>query len=288
MNAFSVLTPSTFAEAVKLLAAGDDMEVIAGGTSLVNMMKQRLLAPETLVSLHRVDEKRSSEIIDGALSLGALMTLRDAETDPLVREHFPVLIETLREVASVRIRNMATLGGALAHADPNQDTPVALMALDASVVSTGPGGEAVRSLSDFYVDYYETRLEPGELITDVLIPLPHARSASSFVKFLPRSKEDYGVVTVATHVALAEDGRCEACRIALGCVGMTVLRARDAEGSLTGESIDEALIEMAANLAMEITDPIADARGSAGYKKKMAGVFVRRALNQTLARLSAA
>ena len=155
-------------------------------------------------------------------------------------------------------------------------------------VSAGPSGETIRALSDFYVDYYETRLAPGELITDVSIPLAPPRSASSFLKFLPRSKEDYGVVTVAVQVALAEDGRCVNCRIALGGVGMTVLRARDAEGTLTGEVIDAVLIDTAADLAMAITEPITDARGSDIYKKKMAGVFVRRALAQTLERLPSA
>ncbi|MEE9255441.1 MAG: hypothetical protein V3U43_10920, partial [Pseudomonadales bacterium] len=143
-------------------------------------------------------------------------------------------------------------------------------------------------LADFFIDYFETRLEPGELVTDVRIPLPAPRSASTFVKFLPRCKEDYGVVTVATTITLDEERRCEVCRIALGCVGVTALRARDAEGLLTGQMIDDGQIQTAANLAMEITDPISDTRGSAAYKRKMTGVFVRRALSQTLERLSAA
>ena len=288
MNAFSVLTPASIDEALAVLAANGEAKVIAGGTALVTMMKQRLLAPETLVSLHRVNDKRTAELTDGTLSLGALMSLRAIETDPLVCEHFPVLAETLRHVASVRIRTMATLGGALAHADPSQDTPVTLLALDASVVSATQSGERTRPLADFFVDYFETQLEPGELITDVRVPLPVPRSAGTFLKFLPQSKEDYGVVTVATTITLDAEGRCEDCRIALGCVGTTPLRARDAEGVVTGQVIDPAQIDAAANLAMEITDPISDTRGSAAYKKKMAGVFVRRALAQTLERLPAA
>jgi carbon-monoxide dehydrogenase medium subunit len=287
VNAFSVLTPTSIGEALALLDANRDAEVIAGGTSLVNMMKQRLLAPEALVSLHRIAEQRGSTVTDDVLSLGALMSLRDVETDPLVRRHFPMLVETLREVASVRIRNMATLGGALAHGDPNQDSPATLMALDASVASATSDSERVRPLSEFYVDYYETQLEPGELITEVRIPLPASRSAGSFMKFLPRSKEDYGVVTVATRLALADDGRCDTCRIALGCVGMTVMRALDAEGSLEGERIVDAGIAEAARLAMAITEPVSDSRGSAEYKKKMVEVFVRRSLEKTLERLSA-
>lgn len=288
MNGFSVLTPGTIGEAIEFLAANGEAEVIAGGTALVNMMKQRLLAPDALVSLHRIGEKRTAEIVDGKLSLGALMTLREIETNPLVGAHLPVLAETLHEVASVRIRNMATLGGAIAHADPSQDTPVTLLALDAEVVSVGGSGERSQPLADFFVDYFETRLEPGELVTEVRVPLPPQRSASAFLKFLPRSKEDYGVVTVAATIALDGAGNCASCRLALGGVGMTVLRARDAEGSLVGSAIDAARMDAAAELAMAITDPISDTRGSAEYKRKMARVFVRRALARALERLPAA
>ena len=150
------------------------------------------------------------------------MTHRDAEVSPLLRERLPVLAETFRRVGTIRIRHMGTVGGALAHADPNQDPPVTLLALGARVEIRRSGGQRELPLAELFRGYYETSLEPGEVVTAVTVPLLPAASGASFIKFLPRTADDYATVSVAATVTLEPDGeRCREARIALGSVGMT-------------------------------------------------------------------
>jgi carbon-monoxide dehydrogenase medium subunit len=163
VNAFDYRAPRTVDEALALLQEhGEDARVIAGGTALVTMIRQRLVAPECLVSLRNVEGLGGIEVTKGEIRLGALTTHREMEVSPLVNERSAVLAETFRRVATVRIRHMATVGGSLAHADPNQDPPVTLMALDAKVEIRRAGGRREVPLSAFFRDYYETVLEPGE------------------------------------------------------------------------------------------------------------------------------
>ena len=280
MNAFDYRAPRTVDEALAILREhGEDARVIAGGTALVTMIRQRLVRPGCLVSLRDVPGLDRIEAANGTLRLGALVTHRDAETSPLVRERIPVLAETFRRVATVRIRHMATLGGALAHADPNQDPPVTLLALGARVHIRGAGGERELPLGEFFRDYYESALEPGELITGVSVPVPPAGSGASFVKFLPRTADDYATVAVAAVVTLDGD-RCREARIALGSVGVTPLRGRAAEALLAGERIGPHLLDAAGEAVKAGVDPLSDHRGSAAYKREMAAVMVKRALTQ--------
>jgi len=231
MNAFEYAAPRTLDEALALLRErGDEARVIAGGTALVTMMRQRLVSPGYLVSLREVPGLDRIEVQNGGLRIGALVTHRAVETSPLVRERVPVLAETFRRVASVRIRHMATVGGALAHADPNQDPPVTLIALGARVEIRGAGGRRELPVEEFFRDYYESALEPGEVVTGVVVPAAPAASGAAYVKFLPRTADDYATVAVAATVSLQPDGeRCREARIALGSVGATPLRARAAE-----------------------------------------------------------
>ena len=282
MNPFNYNTPETQEEALTLLHEhGDSAKLMAGGTALVIMMKQRLVLPETLISLHRLRGLAEVQEVDGALHLGALLTHRAAETSPLLRARLPVLAETYRQVATVRIRNVATVGGALAHADPNQDPPVTLLALDAQVQLTSVAGSRDVPLTDFFTDYYETVLRPDELLTAIRIPLPQPHTGSAHVKFLPRTADDYATVGVAATIRLdPATGTCQDCRIALGSVGSTPLRALQAEGVVRGQRLTPELLREAGAVAQQQTDPISDTRGSADYKRAMAGVFVRRALEQ--------
>jgi carbon-monoxide dehydrogenase medium subunit len=282
MNAFSYLAPETLEEVFALLQEhGEDAKVIAGGTALVIMMKQRLVLPEVLISLHRVPGLNGIEQSNGDLRLGGLLTHRAAERAPLLNTHMPVLADTYRHVATVRIRNMATVAGSLAHADPNQDPPVTLLALDAQVHIASAHGERDVALEDFFTDYYETVLEPEELLTEVRVPLPQPHTGSTYLKFLPRSADDYATVGIAASVRVnPSTGACEDCRIAMGCVGVTPLRARQAEDLVRGQARSDALLRQAGAVAQEATDPLSDTRGSAAYKRSMAGVFVRRALDQ--------
>ena len=278
MNAFDYRAPRTVDEALAILREyGEDARVIAGGTALVTMMRQRLVRPGCLVSLRDVPGLDRIDATNGALRLGALVTHRQVETSPLVSERIPVLAETFRRVASVRIRHMATVGGALAHADPNQDPPVTLLALGAQVQIRGAGGPRELPIGGFFRDYYESALGSGEIVAGVTVPVPPAGSGAAFVKFLPRTADDYATVAVAAIVTLDGD-RCREARIALGSVGVTPLRGRAAEALLTGERISEGLLEAAGEAVKAEVDPLSDHRGSAAYKREMAAVMVKRAL----------
>jgi aerobic carbon-monoxide dehydrogenase medium subunit len=280
MNAFDYRAPRALGEALAVLREyGENARVIAGGTALVTMMRQRLVRPSCLVSLRDVQGLDRIEAVNGSLRLGALVTLRDAEVSPLVRERLPVLAETCRRVATVRIRYMATVGGALAHADPNQDPPVTLLALGARVEIRGAGSSRELPLGAFFRDYYETALEAGELVTAVTVPTLPAASGAAFLKFLPRTADDYATVAAAAIVTLEPDGeRCREARIALGSVGVTPLRAAAAEGLLAGERRGESVLRAAGAAAKGSVDPLGDHRGSAAYKREMTAVMVERAL----------
>jgi carbon-monoxide dehydrogenase medium subunit len=282
MSAFDYRAPRELDEALAILAErGSDARAIAGGTALVTMMRQRLVRPECLVSLREVQGLDRIEAANGAVRLGGLVTHRAAEVSPLIRERLPVLAETFRRVGTIRIRHMATVGGALAHADPNQDPPVTLLALDATVEVRRAGGRRALPLGQLFRDYYETTLEPGELVTAVAVPVPAASSGASFVKFLPRTADDYATVAVAAVVILEPDGeRCREARIALGSVGVTPLRGRAAEALLAGQRHTEGLLKAAGDAARAEVDPLSDHRGSAAYKREMTAVMVERALTQ--------
>jgi len=282
MNSFDYRTPRSVDEALVLLSEhGDEAQVIAGGTALVTMMRQRLVQPGCLVSLRDVEGLGGIEASKGEIRLGALTTHREVELSPLVKERSPVLAETYGKVATVRIRHMATVGGSLAHADPNQDPPVTLMALDAKVEIGRAGGRREVPLSAFFRDYYETVLEPGELVTAVSVPPLPAASGAAYVKFLPRSAEDYATVAVAATVTLEADGeRCREGRIALGSVAPTPLRARAAEALLADGELDERLLRAVGEAAKGEVNPLTDHRGSAEYKREMTAVMVGRALRQ--------
>jgi aerobic carbon-monoxide dehydrogenase medium subunit len=289
MNPFEYREPDTLEEALALVHdLGEDARVIAGGTALVIMLKQRLVMPDCLISLRKLHTLNRLETTKGEARLGALTTHRAVETSSLIRSRIPVLAETYRQVGTLRIRNVATVGGGLAHADPNQDPPATLMALDARVQLTAVTGRREVELAEFFTDYYETVREPDELATEVIVPIPKPHSGSVYLKFLPRTADDYATVGVAASVGLdPATGTCQECRIAMACVAPTPVRAREAETLVRGQRLTPELAREAGAAAQRLTDPISDFRGSADYKRAMAGVFVRRALEQAWRRASA-
>ena len=281
MNAFDYRAPESLEAALaEMEESGDEGKVVAGGTALVILMMQRLVRPSRVVSLRRIPGLDRIEITDGTIRIGALVTHRDAEISPVVRERLPVLAETFSHVATLRIRNIATVGGCLAHADPNQDPPVTLVALGARVRIAGPKRERQLPLDEFFVDYYQTALGPNELVVGVDVPAPAAGTGAAFLKFLPRTADDYATVAVATALRLDPAGVCQDARIALGSVGSTTLRAREVEALLRGARLSESLVAAAGEAARGIVDPVSDQRGSAEYKREMAGVFVKRAITR--------
>lgn len=212
------------------------------------------------------------------------MTHREAETSPVIGEVAPLLARTLSHVATIRIRNVGTVGGNVAHADPNQDPPVTLIAHGATVTLASRDGERVLPLEDFFVDYYETARTPSELLTAIDVPRLPEGTGGSYLKFLPRSAEDYATVSVAATVRLDGGGsRCADARVALGSVAGVPIRARAVESALVGQPPSAEVIREAAALVTDEVDPIPDARGSAEYKREMAAVYVRRALLEAFA-----
>ena len=283
---FEFHSPSSLDAALDLLERyGDDARLIAGGTALVLQMKQRFAQPGHVVGLRQLaqpDGLGTIEEADGALRIGALCTLKQLEDSPLLRRRIPLLAETVGRVATRRIRSMATVGGALVNGDPNQDPPPALIALRASVELTSPSGKRVCAVEELFVDYYETDVRPGEVLTSLIVPVPAPNTHGSYLKFLPRTADDYATVSVAAVLSVGDNNVCQDARIALGAAGAIPIRALDAEKLLTGQELDDEVMRAAANTVPGAVDPLDDFRGSAGYKREMAGVFTRRALAQAV------
>jgi aerobic carbon-monoxide dehydrogenase medium subunit len=287
MISFEYRTPKNLKEVhASLKEFGTDAKLIAGGTALIIMMKQRLVQPSCLVSLRSVRGLNGIEVKDGGLRIGGLATHRAVETSSLVRRRLPLLAETYHHVATVRIRNTATVGGGLAHADPNQDPPPTLIALGATIKATSANGSRVIPLDGFFTDYYETVLNPDEIITELFVPRLPANSGAAYLKFLPRTADDYATVSAAAVLTLDKNKKTIVdARIALGSVGTTPIRATAAEAVLRGQPLKAEAFAEAGEKAKEVVDPVSDFRGSAGYKKEMAAVFVRRALEKALANI---
>ncbi len=289
MNTFEYRAARSLEEALALLAEyGDEAKLIAGGTALVILMKQQLVQPGCLIGLQGVPELAGVRLAEGGLVAGALATHRELEVSPAVARHWPALAATFARVATIRIRNVATIGGNLAHGDPALDPPVTLTALDAQVRLASARGDRLVPLDELFVDYYETAIQPDEILAELRVPPMPPRSAAAFLKFLPRTEDDYGTVTVAVRLTVDASGaRCEDVRIALGAAGATTLRARGGEAVLRGQTIGDEVFREAGAVARGEADPLSDIRGSSAYKRDMVAVFVRRALVQAQGALAA-
>jgi carbon-monoxide dehydrogenase medium subunit len=284
MIRFDYQEPTTLKKAFSLMEKyGDDGRVIAGGTSLIIMMRQRLLMPKVVISLARIPKfDRITYNVKDGLRIGAGARHRDIELSPAVQKHYPLLHETFRKVAQPRIRNMGTVGGNLAGGDPLTDPGASLIALDAEVILTSSKGQRTVPLDEFFIDYYQTALEPGELLTEIHVPPPE-RPGWSHIKFTPRSIEDFATVGVAITLR-AKNGTCEDIRVGLNSVASTIVRARKPEEVLRGKLITDAALQQMGEVASTECDPTDDNRGSADYKREMVKVLVRRAAAEALSR----
>ena len=258
----------------------DDVHLIAGGTSLMLLMNLGLVEPAHVISLRRIAELRGIRPNNAGLEVGALATHRQLELSPEIRGYCPALSATFGDVATVRIRNQGTLGGNLAHADPAQDPPPMLIALDAEVTLASRGAERRVPLDTFFVDYLTTVMRPGEVLTTIHLPALPGGTRAAYTKFLPRTHDDYATVSVAATLRLDDEGRCEDVRVALGGAAGTPLRARNVEDALRGETPTDTRVAEAAALVLDVVDPPDDARGSAAYKRRMARVWTERTLRQ--------
>jgi carbon-monoxide dehydrogenase medium subunit len=286
MIRFDYQEPTTVKKALALMNKhGDDARVIAGGTSLIIMMRQRLLMPKVVISLGRIPKlDRITYNAKDGLRIGAGARHRDIELSPVVRKHYPLLHETFRKVAQPRIRNMGTVGGNLAGGDPLTDPGASLIALDAEVTLTSSQGQRTLRLDEFFIDYYQTALEPGELLTAIRVPPPQ-RPGWSHIKFTPRSIEDFATVGVALTLR-ARNSTCEDVRLGLNSVASIIVHAKKAEEILRGKPITDAILQEMGEVAATECDPTDDNRGSAEYKREMVKVLVRRAAKEAFERAS--
>ncbi len=284
MPDIAIVEPTSLEEAVSALSQrGDEAKLIAGGTAVVLMLKNRLIAPAALVSLGRLPGLDTIQFDPAAgLRLGALTTIRQAELSPVVRQHFPVLAETFGRVANVRVRNAATVGGNLTEADYASDPPCVLLALRARAIAQGPGGRREIPLTEFFRDFYETALGADEILIEIVVPAESATAKQAYLKYVTRSSEDRPCIGACAWVDLAEDGACHELRVTLGAVAGTPQEFSAAEAWAAGQRLSPELISSIAEHYAENIDALSDMRGSAWYRRQMASVFVRRAIQQAL------
>jgi len=280
LRPFALREPATVEEAVAALADLDgEARLVAGGTALVPMIRLGLVAPDRLISLHRVAGLQGARTAGGALELGAMTTCGAVERHPEVRHGWPLLARAAGRVASPAVRNLSTVGGNLAYAEAASDVSPALLCLEAEIHVAGPGRGRTVPITTLFRGFYETALAPGEIITGLRVPAMPAGARSGYVKFCSRSAEDKPLVGVAAVLTL-EGARsvCRGARIALGGAAPTPIRAARAEAGLEGEALSDAAIAAAAETAAREADPLSDLMGSADYRRRMVRVWVRRLL----------
>jgi carbon-monoxide dehydrogenase medium subunit len=282
---FRYAAPHSVAEAIELLATHTDAKVLAGGHSLLPLMKLRLATPPVIVDINRIADLDyiREDPATAQLRVGALARHIDFERSELIRNRYPLLWETARGIGDPLVRNRGTMAGAVAHADPAADWPAALLAANASVVASSPRGDRVVPLTELYVAILTTSLSDDELITEVRVPFPRPRSGGAYEK-LERKVGDYAVIGVGAQVALDERGDVVEAGIGLCNAGPTSIKASAAEAFLVGKPLVADNINQAAQLAMEASEPIEDDRGPIDYKQAMVRELTRRALRRTLSR----
>jgi carbon-monoxide dehydrogenase medium subunit len=278
---------ATLEEALQLLGThGENAKVLAGGQSLIPMMKLRFANPEHLVDVNRVDGLAGIEERDGQLHIGALTRYRDVIASDLISAKYPTIARAVPQIADPLIRNLGTVGGSLAHADPAGDMGSVMLALGASVVLTNAGGDREVPIADFLVDTFTTSIEPNELLTAIRVPQTVARSGGDYLK-LERKVGDWATVGVAVALTLS-NGSIGRAGIALTGVGLKNLEASEAEASLSGATPTEEAFAEAGRLAATASDPVSDVRGPQEYKRHMVDVYVRRGLAHALETANAA
>ena len=280
---FAYHAPRSVGEALTLLGQfGGEAKLLAGGHSLLPMMKLRFAAPAHLIDLGRIAGLKGITQVGNAIHIGAMTTENELIWSTLVQEKLPLLAEGARQISDPQVRYKGTLGGDIAHGDPGNDHPALMLALGASFVVTGPKGERVLPADGFFLGTYQTQLGADDILTEIRIPVPPAGSGHAYAK-LKRKIGDYA--TAATAVLLQMKGDTVAdVRIALTNVGATALKCGAAEASLKGKKLDDAAINEAARLAMSICEPAADQRGSVEYKTAMAGEMTVRAVRTAASR----
>jgi carbon-monoxide dehydrogenase medium subunit len=285
---FEYLTPKTLKEALTLLDKyKDEGKVIAGGQSLLILMRQGLVAPPYLIDIKGLSELSYIKDAKEGLKIGALTTHRAIEKSPVIKKKFGVLAEMEQRLASIQTRNWGTIGGNICHADPAGDPIPVLIALNASLTTAGLKGERNMPIEDFCRDYFETALEPGELLTEIFVPFSPPRTGAAYTKF-NIIESDLATVGVAVSVTLgAGDGVCQDIRIALGASAPTPMRAKKAEAVLKGKRVTDNLLKEAGEVASTEAEPISDIYASAEYRRELVKVLVARVAKEAAERAKA-
>jgi carbon-monoxide dehydrogenase medium subunit len=280
---FDYHRPTTVESAVALLLQlGEDARPLAGGHSLIPLMKTRLAAPEHLVDLGAIEGLHRLERVGDEIVIGAMTTQHSVINSGLLADLVPILRETALVIADPQIRYKGTIGGNCANGDPGNDMPALMQCLGASYTLTGTGGSRQVSARDFYLGAYETALAPGEILTEIRIPIPPAGHGYGYEK-LKRKVGDYATAAAAVVITMAA-GTCTSASIGLTNVSETPLWAAEAARILVGSTLDAATVDAAVAAAEAITNPASDMRGPAEYRTKMAGVMLRRALERARVR----
>ena len=282
-GSFEYHRPANLSEAVALLGQLDsDARVIAGGHSLIPMMKLRMAVPSHLIDLADVPELKGVRLDGGEIVIGAMMTQHEIIASDLLAQHAPILRETAEVIADPQVRYVGTIGGNVANGDPGNDMPALMMTLGATYVLQGASGERRVAARDYYLSPYETAAEPGEVLAAIRVPVPPQGHGWAYEK-LKRKVGDYATAAAAVVLTVSE-GAIASCAISLTNVAGTALFAAGAAASVVGTALDKPTLARAAAAATAITEPAADGRGSAEYRGKMAGVMTARALTRAFAR----
>jgi aerobic carbon-monoxide dehydrogenase medium subunit len=280
---FEYHAPRSLPEAIALLNEhGDTAKLLAGGHSLLPMMKLRFAEPGHLIDLGKLTELKGIREAGNEIRIGAMTTENELIWSDLLQKKCPLLVEGARQISDPQVRYRGTIGGDISHGDPGNDHPTLMIALDASFVLAGEHGERVVPADGFFLGTYVTQLEAGEIMTEIRIPVPAPGNGYCYAK-LKRKTGDFATAAAAVTLRM-QGGKVSDVRIVLTNVGQTALRASAAEQSLRGKLLDEAAIDEAARLAMNICEPAEDLRGDIEYKTAMAGEMTRRALRTALTR----
>jgi carbon-monoxide dehydrogenase medium subunit len=282
---FEHFAPKTLKEALALLAKyGDDCKVICGGQSLLILMRQGLVSPKYMVDIKGLDELNYIKDGKDGLKIGATTTHRTIEKSAVIKRKYPVLAEMEKRLASIQTRNWGTIGGNVCHGDPAADPAPVFMVLDATLTVAGAKGSRSIPIDKFCLDYFEVALEPGELLTEIKLPVPPPHTGTVYTKF-NIIESDLATASVAVSLTLGSgDGVCQDIRIALGAVAPTAIRAKKAEKVLKGKKITEALLAEAGEAAAKETEPISDIAASEEYRRELVKVLVPRMTREALAR----
>jgi aerobic carbon-monoxide dehydrogenase medium subunit len=282
---FDYVAPATLDEAVGLLAEHqDEAKLLAGGHSLIPAMKLRLAQPALLIDIGRIKDLAYITEDGNQIRIGAMTTHYQIESSVRLKEICPLLPECAAAIGDVQVRNKGTIGGSLAHADPAADWPAAILALDAEMVAVSPQGERVIKASDFFVDMLTTALEPNEILREIRVTLPQGKAGQSYIK-VAQPASGFAVVGVAVNLTRGADGRCQSASVGITGVAAKAYRASGVEDALKASALDEQAIASAASHSADNVDANADIFASADYRRHLAQVYTRRAIESAVAKL---